>query len=134
MAAPRHGDVCRGLPHGRPEVEITSVTACANWCHHGREQPRTGAALAAHPASDLRRSQLVARRVLAGAHHDARWPMHTLTIKAIDRDGRPYAGLVGYASTSDAGKPNGGRHQLQGNRQDQRPGGDLHLLGAGFAP
>ena len=90
-------------PTAVPGWEITSRDGLRGTGVITAASSRAGAALAAHPASDL--AGVAARRVLAAARTtDARWPMHP-DHQAIDRDGRPMPGSVGYMSTSDAGNP-----------------------------
>ncbi|MFN8099123.1 MAG: hypothetical protein U0Q21_12645 [Dermatophilaceae bacterium] len=124
-------------PTAVPGVEITSRDGLRGTGVITAASSRAlGAALAAHPASALFAGVSSLRAASSPARTtDARWPMHTLTIKAIDRDGRPYAGLVGYMSTSDAGKPNGvAVTNYRGIAKISVPAGIYTLLGAGFAP
>ncbi len=122
-------------PTAVPGVEITSRDGLRGTGVITSASSRAlGAALTAHTAADLFAGVRTLRATSAPARtSDARWPMHTLTIKAIGRDGRPYAGLIGYMSTSDASKPNGVTFtNWRGEARISVPEGIYTLLGSEF--
>ncbi len=115
------------VPTPVPGVEITSRAGRTGRGYVTAASSRAlGAALAHTPAATLFARVAAVRG--GGGSAPARYPMHTLTLEAIGRDGRPATNsLIGYLNTTDPGRASGFAFAHQGVAKISVPAGTYEV-------
>lgn len=138
-------------PGGRTPVTLTYATADAPSAVPGVEvsersgtsgrgfiTPASSRALGRALATTNARTLFAGVRAIKPAdatNPPPRWPMHTVTLRLIGRDGRPAAGGLGYLNTTDPAKGVGFvPTNWKGLAKVSLPSGTYQLVGSGFTP